>query len=108
MPTQKESAVWGPRNAEHTDVLVYCIKRVHPRIVVVMTGHPVKQVELTLALNQDGYKHMIKLSSNPELQSMYPLVFAVDPKGYVLGWITQRKMEEEPDTNETLKPEKTE
>lgn len=95
---------------EFRNVFVWNIKRVHPKIVVVSTGPRNAPVELTLALTKTGYEHMIKLASNLKLTDLLPLIFAVDPKGYVLGWITYRKWIEpsEPQQPQPQPHEKTE
>ena len=93
--TNKEKDVWGDKDAEYSSIIVHSIKRLHPKICVVTTGKRYNTVEVTLALKPEGYQRLLKLASNPNLPTMLPLIFAVDKKGYVLGWITYRKWNEQ-------------
>ena len=70
---------------EDRDIVVWHIKRVHPKIVVVEVGKKHRPTELTLALKPETYNLLSTIAAMPK--KPLPFVFTIDEKGYVLDVI---------------------
>lgn len=76
-----------------TTIIVYRIKRVHPKIVnVEIVDHvdvvlPIKETEIYVRL-------ISNLNKNPTKQRWYPMIFWLDEKGYVTDFMPYRLWKE--------------